>query len=544
MGLIGRALFAALAIIFSFNAAIAASEPEAVPGEYVVKLKSNLDVQSTDSRSLGVTLGSFVKSRIPGQNIVIVKRPVFEIRRNAVKQLNLNPNVEIAEPNYIYRINRMPNDPMLGQLWGLTNTGGTDSSGAAGVSGVDVGALAAWDIQTGSKDVVVAVIDTGVLPTQTDLVENMWTNEAELNGKPGVDDDKNGYVDDIHGYDFVNNDGDPSDDHGHGTHCAGTIGAKGNDGKGLVGVAWDVKIMGVKFLSADGSGTLEGAIKSIDYAVQNGAKILSNSWGGGGFSQTLKDAIDRSNAAGTLFVAAAGNESNNNDSNPSYPNSYDTENILSVAAINNRGQLASFSNYGRTNVHVGAPGVNIMSSTTAGYESWSGTSMATPHVSGIAALVLSNEPNISHLDLKNRIVATAKPIAGLRSKVRSGGIADAYMALTNTTPPPDQNDPTNWPTQPLSVSSPHPYKDNYSGAWTVKVPGAKQFALYFEKFETEAEYDVVVIKDVNGKIVDQLSGNNDRSFSSVIDGDTAVIEFKSDDSVNAYGFDITKAAFR
>ena len=541
-GLIGRALVCAVGILSLATAH--ANEPEAVPGEFVVKLKPTLSALSMDVRSLSSILGAHVKSTIPEQNIVVVQRPVFEIQKSAIKSLALNPYVEIAEPNFIYRINRVPNDPMISRLWGMDNTGAADSDGKVGLAGVDIGAVKAWDIQTGSKNVIVAVIDTGIKWNNPDLEENVWTNEIEAKGKAGIDDDNNGYIDDIHGYDFANNKGDPMDDHGHGSHTSGTIGAKGNDGKGIVGVNWDVRIMGVKFLDAGGSGTLENALKAIDYATKMGAKIMSNSWGGGGFSDTLKQAIERSNAAGALFVAAAGNESNNNDANPSYPASYQIPNILSVAAVDNQGAMASFSNFGRTSVHVGAPGVNIVSTTTSGYESWSGTSMATPHVSGIAALVLANEPGITALELKARIIATARPMAGLRGKVRSGGMANAFTALTNQTPVPDANDPANWNTTTAHAETAHPYANKAKEHYTVSAPGSRQIAIYFEKFTTETKYDVVQIKDASGKVVQELSGNNDDSFSVVIDGDSASLDFTSDDSVNNFGFKITKLAYR
>lgn len=547
MRLKGRACVSIAAGLLVSTAAFAAKkvtkEFEAVPGEYIVKFKSNYSIR-TNFYNLNNELGAYVKSTIPGQNIVVVKRPTFELQSSAIDQLKNNPNVEVVEPNYIYRINKTPNDPMLDQLWGMKNIGQKDASNNAGVAGVDIGAEQAWDIQTGSKDVVVAVIDTGIDYDNPDLKENVWTNEAELNGKAGVDDDKNGYVDDIHGYNFVNNTGDPKDDHGHGSHCSGTIGAKGDDGKGIVGVNWNVRIMGVKFLDANGSGSLEGAIKAIDYATKMGAKIQSNSWGGGGFSQTLKDAIDRANQAGALFVAAAGNESNNNDANPTYPASYDSANIVAVAAVDNRGQIASFSNYGRNKVHVGAPGVKIVSTTTNGYEAWSGTSMATPHVSGIAALLAANEPNLTNLEMKQRIISTAKPIPGLRGKTKSGGMANAFFALTNKQPEPDVNDPVNWQKVDVSVSSTHPYKEKTATEYEVNVAGAKEFALYFSKFETEAQYDFVEIYDAKGTLVAKLSGDQSDSYSPVIQGNYAKLKLIADESVNGYGFDVTKAAWR
>lgn len=523
-----------------------AAEPEAVPGEYIVKLKDTFSAQS-NIRTLSAQLGSYVKSTIPGQNIVVIKRPVFEIQSNVIKTLAQNPLVDIVEPNFIYRANVIPNDPMFEQLWGMRNFGQQDSQRRPGVAGVDIGAEQAWDITTGSKNIVVAVIDTGIDYTHPDLVGNLWTNQTELEGKAGIDDDENGIVDDIYGANFVDANkptGNPMDDHGHGSHCSGTIGATGNDGKGIVGVAWNVRIMGVKFLAANGSGSLEGALKGIDYATSKGARIMSNSWGGGGFSETLKQAIERSHAAGALFVAAAGNESNNNDANPSYPASYNIPNVLAVAAIDNRGQLASFSNYGKTSVHVGAPGVNILSSITkGGYDSWSGTSMATPHVSGLAVLLASNEPNLTNIEMKDRIVSTSKPLASLRGKAR-GGLVNGYAMLTNTIPQPDPNDPANWQAVNVNVSSAHPYKEKAKEEYEVRVPGAKQIALYFAKFDTEKDYDKVELYGANGVKVQTISGKNDDTFSLAIDGEYVKIVFTSDDSVNRYGFDITKAAWR
>lgn len=519
------------------------NEAEAVPGEYLVKFRQN--IKGVSDQTLAETLGSYIKSHIPGQNIVVIKRPVMEKQVSVLNILKDNPAVEIVEPNYIYRVNAVTaNDPLISKLWGLENTGQQDSIGQAGISGIDISAPAAWNIQTGSDDVLVAIIDTGVNYNTEDLVPNIWTNEAELNGQPGVDDDGNGYIDDIHGYNFITDKGDPLDDHGHGSHCAGTIGARGNDGKGIVGVNWNVKIMGVKFLSKDGSGSLESAIKAIDYATKNGAKILNNSWGGGAFSELLKQSIERSNAAGALFVAAAGNESNNNDSEPTYPATYDVPNVLSVAAIDNRGRMASFSNYGKTKVHVAAPGVNIYSTTLRGYESWSGTSMAAPHVSGISALLAAEFPDMKNTEIKTRIMETAKTNAGLRGKVKTQGIANAYTALMNQKPEPDRNDPSMWESKAVSISTPHPYKENFREIYNVKVDGAKEIAIYFDKLQVENKYDTVTLLDSKDQQVEVYSGHNDDMISAVIPGDSVKIIIKSDSTENDYGFDISKVYFR
>jgi thermitase len=522
-------------------------QPEAVPGEFIVKLKPQMGIQSFSVNTLEVALGTYVKSTIPEMNIAVIKRPTFETTASVIQTLSQNPYVQYVEPNFIYRINKTPNDPLLGRLWGMSNLGAADSSGQVGTAGVDIGAEQAWDIETGNENVLIAVIDTGISYNSDELKENVWTNEAELNGKAGVDDDGNGVIDDIHGANFVEANsptGDPLDDHGHGTHCSATIGARGDDGKGLVGVAWKAKIMGVKFLSASGSGSLEGALNGINYATKMGAKIMSNSWGGGGFSQALLEAIQNANEAKALFVAAAGNDSNNNDASPTYPASYDVPNVLAVAAIDNKGQLASFSSYGKNKVHVGAPGVNIVSLTTAGYESWSGTSMATPHVSGIAALLAAHFPDMTGIEMKERIIATAKPDTFLRKKVKSGGVANAYMALTNTIPEPDMNDPQYWSFSERSISSEHPYKDKTQKEFTVTVDGANEISVYFSKMRTENKYDFVSIYDSAGKLVQKLSGNNDDTFSEVIKGNSAKIVLTSDESVADYGFDITKVSYR
>lgn len=516
---------------------------ESVPGEYLVQLKQ--PVKTSKLSTMANILGGQVLRVMPQQNILVIKRSEIENAQAVAKTLSALPQVAVAEPNYIYRINKTPNDPDLSKLWGIKNVGQEDSSKSIGVEGVDVGAEQAWDIQTGSDQVVVAVIDTGLDYTHEDLKENAWTNEAEANGKDGVDDDNNGYIDDIHGYDFVNNDGDPMDDHGHGSHCSGTIGAKGDDGKGIVGVAWNVKIMGIKFLSAEGSGSLEDAIKSIDYATKMGARIMSNSWGGGGFSELLKQSIERANEANAVFTAAAGNHSGNNDESPSYPASYTVPNIISVAAVDNKGQLAYFSCYGRRSVHVGAPGVNVYSSIPGGYDSWSGTSMATPHVTGVAALLLANEPNMKAEEVKERLIRTSKPLSGLRGKVASAGMVNAFFALTNQEAPADPNDPARWVnTQELSVSSDHPYKNKTTNEWEVSIEGANKIALYFSKFETEASYDKVTFYNKAGTKIGELSGGQSDSWSPVIDGDYVKIVLTSDDSVNKYGFDITKAAYK
>src|SRR5262245_14902904 len=317
-----------------------------------------------------------------------------------------NPFVEYAEPNYILHVETTPNDPKYadGTLWDMNK----------------IAMPAAWDVSTGHPDVLVAVIDTGADYNHPDLAANIWTNAAEAAGTAGVDDDGNGFVDDIHGYDIVNHDGDPMDDHSHGTHVAGTIGAVGNNGVGVVGVNWSVRIMPVKTFNASGNGTTADTIAGLNYAVQMGARVSNHSYGDNVFSQAHLDAITAAGQAGHLVVAAAGNGNFfgfpiNNDTTPFYPASYkpNPDNVISVAATDSTDKFASFSNYGATSVDLAAPGVNIYSTVPGGYGTKSGTSMAAPHVTGAAALIWAADPSLTMTQVRQRILSGTDSIQAL-----------------------------------------------------------------------------------------------------------------------------------
>lgn len=341
--------------------------------------------------------------------------------------------VTSCSPNYVLKASDVtPNDPQFGSLWGLNASKG-------------INAPQGWDVSTGSSSVVVAVIDTGVDYTHPDLAANMWRNSAEIEGN-NVDDDHNGYVDDVFGISSVGRSGNPLDDNGHGSHCAGTIGGVGNNGVGVTGINWNVKIMALKFLSASGSGSLASAIEAINYMVDMknkgvNVRVSSNSWGGGGYSASLATAIKRATDAGIMFVAAAGNESNNNDQNASYPAGYDG--VVSVAAIDQNRNLASFSNYGASSVDIAAPGVGIVSTYSAGrYATLSGTSMATPHVSGALALLVGAIPSISAADAINRLYDSGVPLSTLDGVVRTGRMLHLGRLMHNETSPVPQPTPT------------------------------------------------------------------------------------------------------
>ena len=382
------------------------------------------------------------------------KTEVMKLSKNitvkeAIKRLRNQPGVKFVEPDYkVYKLATSTDTYFTnGNLWGMYGPTSTPYVNTFGSN-----AAAAWATgKTGSANVAVGVIDEGIQVLNPELAANIWVNAIEAAGRAGVDDDRNGYVDDINGWDFVNNnpsvyDGGTLDEHG--THVAGTIGARAN-GSGVVGVNWDVKIISTKFLGAN-SGTISDAIRALDYITdlkrRGVANVVAtnNSWGGGGFSQSLLDAINRGGDQNILFIAAAGNASANNDINASYPASYVCDNggarswdcVISVAAINSIGAKSTFSNYGATTVDIGAPGEAIFSTvpTGSGFKLYNGTSMATPHVTGAAALCASVNPNFSASQIRNSILSTRIPTNSLTGLTTTGGRLDINAMATQCEP--------------------------------------------------------------------------------------------------------------
>ncbi|MFQ6034655.1 MAG: S8 family serine peptidase [Sedimentisphaerales bacterium] len=335
--------------------------------------------------------------------------------QEVVQAYQNNPNVEYAELNYIVSIDLTADDPFYRSQWSLQT----------------IDAPQAWDISTGSSQIVVAVVDTGVDYSHRDLQPNMWVNEAELNGINGQDDDRNGYVDDIYGYNFIYNNSDPADDHGHGTHVAGIIAAKGNNALDIAGICWSAKIMALKFLGLRGEGTTADAVLALYYAVENGADIISNSWGSNSESNALKDAIDYAHSRGVILVAAAGNDNSNS---PYYPAGY--EHVISVTATDTGDNKWPLSNYGDW-VDIAAPGADILSLRAEGTSQGvshnpstavlSGTSMAAPHVTGACALLLSVNPLLPYNELHETLVRTIDPIS--RGICRSNGRLNLSQAV-------------------------------------------------------------------------------------------------------------------
>lgn len=386
-----------------------------VPDELIVKYRSGTENRRDE---LHRRLGSRRLRKFQQHAMERVKiRPGTNLA-DAIREFGNDPDVEYAEPNYLVRAFVVPSDLSYFRLWGMEK----------------INAPAAWNTNRGSSEVVVAVIDSGIDYNHPDLQGNLWTNAAELNGKSGVDDDGNGVVDDIHGYNAINGSGSPFDDDSHGTHVAGIIGAVGNNGVGVTGVSWNVRIMACKFIDESGSGTTADAIECLDYVTEmrlRGTNVIAsnNSWGGTGNSRALRDSIN--NGRDILFITAAGNDGTDNDASPSYPANYELPNIISVAATTSGDALAGFSQFGRRTVHVGAPGSSIYSTYPGNaYTSLSGTSMATPHVTGLAALIKAARPNSDWREIRNLLLSGGSQLASLTGKTVTGKRIDAFNSLT------------------------------------------------------------------------------------------------------------------
>lgn len=450
----GLYLIGLTVLFISLSAALQSPDkPAFVENEVLVKFRPAVNAQAIETALAAV--GVQTVDVIPQIRVRTVKGLSNQSVEKMIDDLSKLNSVEYAEPNYIYTTEIVPNDPSFGSLWGMNNTG---QSG--GTAGADISAVEAWEISTGSAEVIVGVIDTGIDYRHEDLAANIytnpgedaWTNPTDPTTGNGIDDDGNGFIDDWKGWDFVNNDNDPYDDNMHGTHVSGTIGALGNNSKGVAGVNWTVRLIPLKFLSGNGSGDTADAIRAIIYAADLGAHVLSNSWGGGGFSSALEDAIKYANERNVLFVAAAGNDGGNNDMVPHYPSNYEVPNVVAVAASDHDDQRALWgsggggggdcgigcnsviaatpgSNYGPNTVDIAAPGKNILSTVPGSYSSLSGTSMATPHVAGAAALVLSKNSGMTASALKAKLMNSVDKLPAFENVIASGGRLNLLKAL-------------------------------------------------------------------------------------------------------------------
>lgn len=470
-------------------------------GELLVRYKSGATTQAYARANAAVGASSI--REFPFLNVQQVKLPEGVSVNDAIVSYMQDPDVLYAEPNYLRYPMMVPNDPYFDpQQWALNNTGAY----AAGTAGDDIDITKAWDITQGSRSVIVAVIDSGVDYNHPDLVSNIWVNTKE-DCNNGKDDDGNGYIDDCQGWNFAADTNDPMDDLGHGTHVAGIIGAVGNNGLGIAGVMWKVKIMPLKFIADYGTdvcggdgfcGDVADEVAAIQYAVANGAKVINASYGSDTFSQDEHDAISAANDAGVLFVAAAGNGSldtigDNDDILPEYPAGYNLPNIIAVAATDQNDERASFSNYGPNSVQVAAPGVYILSTVPTmgvadsfsslctgsfftGYDFCSGTSMAAPHVAGLAGLLESYYTNFTSSQIRSTILRYVDVLPTLNGWVETGGIVDADKALSSLLAPTD-----------LSASSTQPSEVSLS--WTDNATGEDGYTI--ERKTGEQDYATV-----------------------------------------------------
>lgn len=425
-------------------------------GELIVRFKTGLVKGS--SLKVHASIGAAVKKRsafVP--SLELVKLPEGLSVQKAITLYMADPGVEHAEPNYIRKLSAVPQDTLFGQQWALSNTG----EFAGGTAGADIDATGAWDITSGSSSVIIAVIDTGVDYNHPDLVGNIWTG-GESNCTDGIDNDVNGLIDDCRGWNFFDNNNTPMDDHGHGTHVAGIIGAVGNNFTGIAGVMWHVNIMPLRFIGfhedpeecggdTNFCGDVFDEIEAIQYAISKGARIINASFGENTFSEDERDAIADADAAQVLFVAAAGNDGENNDHSPMYPASHDLPNIISVAASDQNDQRAAFSNYGPASVDVAAPGVYILSTIPTfvapnGYDFFDGTSMAAPHVAGEAGLLWSYYTPFNHYQVLWTILRYSDPTPMI-GWTFTGGRINAYRALSSLLTP------ANFTATPVSTSA-------------------------------------------------------------------------------------------
>lgn len=431
-----KSLISSVAAVVAASSAYGAVSLQAVrtqphvPGQALVTFGP--DVTPEEQEAIVHAQGGTILRRFHSSPSVLISISQEETQFLArTKMLSSTSGVRRVGLNRLFKLFETPNDPKLNQQYQHKK----------------IDSFSAWDVNTGSKDVLVAVIDTGIDYTHPDLAPNMWRNPGESGkdaqgrdkSKNGVDDDQNGYVDDLYGWDFADNDNDPMDTHGHGTHCAGSIGAAGNNNEGVAGINWNVSLVGLRFIGNNGQGEEADAVAAIEYASAMGIHITSNSWGGDPENteeeDVLQAAIAEAGQKGMLFVAAAGNDGRNTDSRPTLPASYSLPNIISVAASNKNDGMTGFSNFGVKTVDLMAPGDGVFSTSKMGlfggrYKAMSGTSMACPLVAGAAALVKATFPDASMEEIRDRLLRSVDPVERYKDKLSTGGRLNVYKAIS------------------------------------------------------------------------------------------------------------------
>lgn len=527
------------------------SEPF-VSGEIVVQLKNPSTGFSKNFKNQFLSQQNFVTVEgDKNEGVYLLQgKALAGKEKETIAKFEAYGEFKLIEPNFKVQVkSTIPRDPRWLELWALKNYGQDAPSGTEGVPGADIQALEAWKINTGSKKVIVAVIDTGIDYTHPDLKDNIWINAPEKNGTPGVDDDGNGYVDDVYGWDFVSGvrdkpyydqlgDPDPMDDHGHGTHVAGTIGAVGNNTFGVTGINWHVSIMALKFLDKEGSGNSFDQYRALKYMIKMGVDIANASYGGGAPSKLVENTLREAGEKGLLFVAAAGNERANNDENPSYPSSYPIETLISVAATDNRDQLAGFSNYGFQSVHLAAPGVGILSTypvalaLTEGaedpYKVFSGTSMASPHVAGAAALVLAGNPDLKRnpKEIKRRLLNAVEWMPNLASRVISGGRLNLPRALTGSMGKSPQFE-GGWQEEAYALQTPRYPRELLDQTWVIQKEGARAIKLHIGFAMVDNDFDFAFIYDQLLRPIVAIPSLASDLWLPPILGDTAILKFSN-----------------
>ena len=454
-----RLVLAAIAMFSGLLPAAAAAQSTSgaapAPSDVIVRFSPGADAKQRGEARSDADVRREAVLPLPGAELVDPEPGVTV--GEAVRALERDPDVLYAEPNASRVAFAAPDDRHFALQWGLQNTGQI-ILGASGTPGADIDALAAWELTTGSRDIVVGIIDSGASTAHPDLAANVWRNPGESAAPAnGRDDDRNGFVDDLNGWDFADRDAQPLDANGHGTHVAGTAGAQGGNSIGVTGVNWAGSLMVLRSLGADGAGTVADVLEGYDYAARNGARVVNVSLGGTEFSRAERDSLA---AAGDLLVlAAAGNDGADNDVTGSFPCNYELANVICVGASDRDDQLAAFSNRGKRTVDLVAPGVKIASTWLDGsYAYLDGTSMATPHVTGVAALALSRVPGLTVAQLRDVLLASVDPVPALQAVTVTGGRLNAAAAVRAALAVPGADVPPTKPsaTQPETTVDPQP----------------------------------------------------------------------------------------